>query len=297
MPFNGPVIPLGAMVEHHPISAKDQSRLHQFGANVLTDIFLGYALYAVRIWKGDIMVADIEEVEEMDASELHARRVNGKEVLTPQRSGKFIFPVADGTVKIIGGERHLRTSTLTRERPERGEESEICDGNSDEWYAPSNHEEDSTRDDEEARDDFWTIIGEFIYRHHVVPRVKLYVPQEETFPIPMKYIDVTRTTYTSLDVMLEKHIEDHWNVVGERELSDARTGFSRFTLLNERPPEGYSWSGGRLTRKQNTSRRDDIWPDMWTRMSDAARKKAKQRWAIEKPKLDNARQLRGRHFI
>ena len=50
-----------------PISAKDQSRLHQFGAKVLSGIFLGYALYAGRIWKGDIMVADIEELEEMDA--------------------------------------------------------------------------------------------------------------------------------------------------------------------------------------------------------------------------------------
>ena len=32
-------------------------------------------------------------------------------------------------------------------------------------------------------------------------------------------------------------------------------------------------------------------------MSDAAEKKAKQRWAVEKPKLDNARQLRGIFFI
>ena len=48
------------------------------------------------------MVADIEELEEMDASELHARRLNAKEVLKPQRSGNFIFPVADGTVKIFG---------------------------------------------------------------------------------------------------------------------------------------------------------------------------------------------------
>ena len=29
-PFNRPVIPFGAMVEYHPISAKDTSRLHQF---------------------------------------------------------------------------------------------------------------------------------------------------------------------------------------------------------------------------------------------------------------------------
>ena len=71
------------------------------------------------------MVADIEELEEMDASELHARRLNAKEVLTPQRSGNFIFPVADGTVKIFGREQRLRTSTLNRERLERGEEQEI----------------------------------------------------------------------------------------------------------------------------------------------------------------------------
>ena len=28
-PFKGPIIPFGAMVEYHPISAKDLSRLHQ----------------------------------------------------------------------------------------------------------------------------------------------------------------------------------------------------------------------------------------------------------------------------
>ena len=73
MPFNRPVILFGAMVEYHPISAKDQSRLHQFGAKVLPGIFLGYAHYTrERIWKGDIMAADIEELEETDASELHA---------------------------------------------------------------------------------------------------------------------------------------------------------------------------------------------------------------------------------
>ena len=53
-------------------------------------------------------------------------------------------------------------------------------------------QEDSTREDEEAKNDFWTITREFIYRHHVVPRVKLYVPQEKIFPVPTKYIDVTR---------------------------------------------------------------------------------------------------------
>ena len=44
-PFKGPVMPSGAMVENHPFSAKDQSRLHQFG-KVVPGKFLGYALIA-----------------------------------------------------------------------------------------------------------------------------------------------------------------------------------------------------------------------------------------------------------
>ena len=48
--------------------------------------------------------------------------------------------------------------------------------------------------------------GSFIYRHHVEPRVKLYSPREESFPIPLKYIDVTRTTHTNLDVKQEKRM-------------------------------------------------------------------------------------------
>ena len=57
------------MVEYLPTSAKDISRLHQFGPKVLPGIFLGYVLYAGGIWKGDILVADIEVLERMDASE------------------------------------------------------------------------------------------------------------------------------------------------------------------------------------------------------------------------------------
>ena len=132
-PCNGPVIPF----EYHPISAKDQSRLHQFGSKVLPGIFLGYALHAGGIWKGDMVVADIEELGEMDASELHARKLNAKEVLTPPRSGNFMFPVADGTVKIFQREQRPRTSTLTRERPERGEGQEILQGESDELHSPT----------------------------------------------------------------------------------------------------------------------------------------------------------------
>ena len=115
---------LGAMVEYHPTSKEDKSRLHQFGPKVLPGMFLGYVLYA-GIWKGDIMIADIEELEEMDASELHARRLNAKEVLTPMKGDNFRSPVADGTVTTLGGDRSFRPSTLIRDHPEQGEEQEV----------------------------------------------------------------------------------------------------------------------------------------------------------------------------
>ena len=84
-PFKGPVIHFWAKVEYYPISAKDQSRIHQFGRKVLPGLFLGYALYAGRIWKGDIIDSDIEELETMDASEIHSKRLNAKEVMFPKK--------------------------------------------------------------------------------------------------------------------------------------------------------------------------------------------------------------------
>ena len=65
------------------------------------------------------MIADSEELEEeMDASEIHARRLNAKEVLTPMKGDIFMFPVTDGTVKMSGGDQDLRTSTLIRDSPD-----------------------------------------------------------------------------------------------------------------------------------------------------------------------------------
>ena len=76
--------------------------------------------------------------------------------------------------------------------------------------------------------------GNFIYRHHAEPRVKLFSPREESFHIPLKYIDVSRTTHTNLDVMQERRIDDSWNIDGSREFSDSCTSFNQFILLEEK---------------------------------------------------------------
>ena len=100
-------------VEYYPITAKDQSRSHQFGKKFLPGLFLGYALHAGGIWKGDVLIADIEELETMDASEIYSKRLNAKEVIFP-RQGEFIFPIEDGRIKTPGRDPELRTSTLIR---------------------------------------------------------------------------------------------------------------------------------------------------------------------------------------
>ena len=173
-PFKGPIIPFGSLVEYHSISAKDQSRIHQFGKKVLPGLFLGYALYAGGIWKGDILVADIGELETMDASEIYSKRLNAKEVIFPKQ-GEFIFPIADGRINLSGGDQDLRTSTLIRDRPIRGESHVDFLGES-EGSLPPPH--DSFLDAGEAINDFWSMSGNFIYCHHVEPGVKLYSPRE-----------------------------------------------------------------------------------------------------------------------
>ena len=43
------------------------------------------------LWKGDILVADIEELETMDATEIYSKRLNAKEVIFPKRMENSFF--------------------------------------------------------------------------------------------------------------------------------------------------------------------------------------------------------------
>ena len=150
-PFKGPIIPFGSLVEYHPITAKDHSIIHQFGKKVLPGLFLGYALYAGRIWKGDVLVGDLDELETKDASEIYSERLNAKEVIFPKEKGEFIFPIADGRIKNLGGDQDLRTSTFVRHRPIQGESNIDFLGES-EGSLPQ--PQDSFPDAEEAINDF-----------------------------------------------------------------------------------------------------------------------------------------------
>ena len=63
-PFEGPIIPF-----------EQRLSVTRFQYEVSLDF---NALIAGGFWKGDILIADIEELEIMDASEIYPRRINAK---------------------------------------------------------------------------------------------------------------------------------------------------------------------------------------------------------------------------
>ena len=121
-PFKGPIIPFGSLVEYRPLSLRKTS---QESINLERKSYLDCSLDThctrVKFWKGDVLVADLEELETMDASEIYSKRLNAKEVIFPKEKGEFIFPIADGRIKPLGGDQDLRTSTSIRHRPIQGE--------------------------------------------------------------------------------------------------------------------------------------------------------------------------------
>ena len=89
------------------------------------------------------MVANIEELKTMDASE----------------NGKKMFPVANGRIKLLGGDQDLRTSTLIRDHPIRGKDQREFLGESEGSHPQP---QDSLPDAGEAMNDFWSMSGRII---------------------------------------------------------------------------------------------------------------------------------------
>ena len=183
---------------------------------------------------------------------------------------------------------------MIRHRPIQGESHLDFLGES-EGSLPPPH--DSFPDAGEAINDFWSMSGNFIYRHHVELRVKLYSPREESSPFPLKNIDVSRTTHTNLDVKQEQRIDDYWNIDGQEICLIIGQVSLHLFCWKKNLQTDFCGPGERLTRKQQTSRPDHLWPELWDKMGKNAKLKEKQKWSHEKLHLDNARKLRGIYFI
>ena len=73
--------------------------------------------------------------------------------------------------------------------------------------------------------DSLSMNGEFIYRHHEEPRWKLYDRDNETIPIPLKYVDDMRQTQA--------------NTNNVSTILRSGLGLPRFQILHTSLPEGY----------------------------------------------------------
>ena len=90
--------------------------------------------------------SDIEELENLDAPEFHARRLKAKEVKSPEGEKIILFPITDEQAKLSGTDHGVRESTPRREQVVGSEVlQEELQGNS-ERSPPT----DETIDDAEA---------------------------------------------------------------------------------------------------------------------------------------------------
>ena len=83
-----------------------------------------------------------------------------------QQGEEFVFPIADGTAKLLGRDHEVRESTVRREQPVGSEDL------SGELHSESEEPQPTeSKDDAEVRNNFWSLQGGFVYRHHAEPRV------------------------------------------------------------------------------------------------------------------------------
>ena len=90
-----------------------------------------------------------------------------------------------------------------------------------------------------------------------------------------------RVTTTDSDNVDEITIEDCWGGKGptdHRPLSTRWVGETRFERIPEDAAPGKYFVNGRETRKQQTRRPDNMWPEMWSAMSRKQQERAIEDW-------------------
>jgi len=215
---------------------------------------------------------------------MHVKRFKANEVhVELDQEGEFQFPLAAGdwAQPELPIREQKQRRKRRRQKPAPAEEGQPSDSGNAE------------HPDIVAEADTWIMSGDTVIRKHDTPRTTLFVPQEADCPIPLKYIDILRTTETSISERAEAEIRDFWTAAGARTLSGPWTGRTVFYLLRPKPPPGKKWVEGRLTKIQATTRPDSVWPEIWSRMSKKNKQKEIDAWSKEGPARDEERKKRG----
>ena len=148
-------------------------------------------------------------------------------------------------MKLSGGDQVLRTSTLIRDRPDRGNEQDILRGESD--------GSSSTHFKTHRGSRFWSISGDFTYRHHVEPRVKVYVPTKESF----LYSTEVHRRYQNYKLILGCHVGEKLKTTGtlmEIENRQMHGQVSQDSLLLNQKATGWMF----MVREETDKKTNDL---------------------------------------
>ena len=84
------------------------------------------ALYAGGSWKGDLLVADLETLQENDASQVCVERISTNEVVVPKRRRQSHFPMCKwfgeyGSKKVLESDHTTELGKI----PKKGKDSSV----------------------------------------------------------------------------------------------------------------------------------------------------------------------------
>ena len=277
-------IPFGSFVEYHPIAAKDQSRIHQFGKKVLLGLFFGYALlYAVWIWKGDVLVAD----RDLKSTREDSKR---KRWYFPKERGEFIFPIAGGRSKPL---------------------EEIRDWEHPPWYGRDQFKERVTLTFLENQKGLFHNLKTFL---DACEARNFFLVQVRKLHIPPSRWTQSQTLLTERRI-IPYSTEVHWRLQNYTQIWILSKGAASMIIgismgqetywilgqvalfsFEEKLPDGFLSSGGEINKKTA----DIQARSLMARTLEVGKNvelKERQKWSHEKPQLDNARKLLGIEFI
>ena len=153
--------------------------------------FKDMLLFAGEIWEEDILIAEIEELEKLDASEIFPRRLNAREVLKTQKMENlyFLWQIVQQIVR-----KRLRIPRTHSEAGIHRKEERISTENLMAIGKSFNLKKQKMTKESTRIFGLTQKLGQnFIYRHHIEPRSSTNVPREESFLIYKIYALLNET--------------------------------------------------------------------------------------------------------
>ena len=218
-PFKGPIIPFCSLVEYHP----KLRRTSQESVNLERKSYLDCSSDTHRtrgeFGKGDVLIADLETLEMMDASEIHSKKIQCKRSDISQRKSRIDFSNRIWTNQTLCRRSRLQNIHLDTALIFLENQKGLFHHLTTRFRIPVKQ---------------LMIFGPCQETSYTVitlnPESSFTRREKNPLSFPLKYIGVSRNTRTNLDVKQEKRIDDYWNIDWSRDLSDPWTGFTQFLI-------------------------------------------------------------------